>query len=173
MEPERIQNLQMIGGVIQRMGQNSFAIKGWCTTLVAAILALAAKDADVHIIFVILLPTVVFWTLDAYYLWQERRFRALYDRVRVADEKVPLFSMDVSGETHVRFGRSLRAIVVWPFYAVMIVTSAVVFILLTHYHADADRLDSRPHPHPTSFVAPAAFWTDCSALTPRRFPVAC
>ena len=42
-----------------------------------------------------LVPVLIFWGLDGYFLWQERLFRALYDHVRVLEENEIDFSMDV------------------------------------------------------------------------------
>jgi hypothetical protein len=44
-----------------------------------------------------LLPCIVFWALDGYFLWQVRLFRALYDDVRVMDEKLIDFSLGTQG----------------------------------------------------------------------------
>jgi hypothetical protein len=51
-----------------------------------ALLAVSAKEQQIRFAIVALLPTVVFWALDAFYLHQERLFRALYDRVRLASD---------------------------------------------------------------------------------------
>jgi hypothetical protein len=45
MENKR-KHLEMIQGVINRMARNLFFLKGWTTTLIAALFALAAKDAN-------------------------------------------------------------------------------------------------------------------------------
>ena len=43
------------------------------------------------------LPALIFWGLDAYYLQQERLYRALYDHVRKIDlEPDDRFSLDAS-----------------------------------------------------------------------------
>ena len=75
-------HLEFAQGVINRMGQNSFLIKGWTVTLVSALFALAAKDSNQKFVIVAYFPTVVFWLLDSYYLYQERLFRKVYDHVR-------------------------------------------------------------------------------------------
>lgn len=75
-------HLEFAQGVINRMGQNSFLIKGWTVTLVSALFALAAKDSNQKFVIVAYFPTVVFWLLDSYYLYQERLFRKLYEHVR-------------------------------------------------------------------------------------------
>lgn len=78
----KYKHLEFVQGVINRMGQNSFLIKGWTVTLVSALFALAAKDAHQRFVIVAYFPTVVFWLLDSYYLYQERLFRKVYDYVR-------------------------------------------------------------------------------------------
>ncbi|MHB9132079.1 MAG: hypothetical protein ACYDBB_13475 [Armatimonadota bacterium] len=79
-------HLEMIQAVINRLAQNSFAYKGWCITVVAALFALAAKDTNKYYLLLPLLPTISFWGLDAFYLRQERLFRKLYDAIRSTDE---------------------------------------------------------------------------------------
>ncbi len=81
--------MDLVQGVINRMASNSFALKGWAVTLVAGIFALASKDADKCYFIIAYIPIIVFWGLDTYYLWQERLYRALYNKVRkMEDEKI-------------------------------------------------------------------------------------
>ena len=77
-------HLAMIQGVVTRLGQNSFLLKGWSVLLVSALLALGAASSEKVILVVAFLPVLAFWGLDGYFLWQERLFRALYDHVRRA-----------------------------------------------------------------------------------------
>ncbi|TAJ80103.1 hypothetical protein EPO44_18900 [bacterium] len=99
MTEQTIKHLELIHAVITRLAQNSFAYKAWAVTLVAALFALGAKEASSQYLLVALLPAIVFWGLDAYYLRQERLFRKLYDAVRTAApvdlERNP-FSMDTT-----------------------------------------------------------------------------
>ena len=44
-KPSKLEHLKMLQAVITRMASNSFMVKGWCITLVSALLALSAKDA--------------------------------------------------------------------------------------------------------------------------------
>ena len=95
---QQIKHLEAIQSVINRLAQNSFTIKGWSVVLVSALFALAAYKANIQFVVISLLPIFVFWFLDGYYLWQERRFRAFYNHVRVTVVENPqeFFSMDVS-----------------------------------------------------------------------------
>jgi hypothetical protein len=87
MDPDTVKHLELIQSVVGRMGSNSFAVKAWSVALIAAILALAAqKDGSPCLILAGLLPVIVFWYLDAFYLRQERLFRRLYDAVRTGDD---------------------------------------------------------------------------------------
>jgi hypothetical protein len=82
-----IKHLELIQGVINRMGSNSFAVKAWAVGLMAAIFALAAeKGRGPWFLLVAILPVLIFWFLDAFYLRQERLFRRLYDAVRNVEE---------------------------------------------------------------------------------------
>jgi hypothetical protein len=93
---KKLIHLEMIQGVINRLSQNSFLLKGWCVVLVSALFALAAGNSKVYFIYLAYFPVLAFWVLDAYFLWQERLFRALYDHVRKMKEEDIDFSMDRS-----------------------------------------------------------------------------
>ena len=73
-----LKEIEIIQDIIKRMAFNSFMIKGWTITLVALTLLLKGSKYQVLIAF---LPLVVFWFLDAYFLWQERLYRRLYEWV--------------------------------------------------------------------------------------------
>lgn len=92
----KLRHLEMIQGVINRMGNNSFLLKEWTVVLVSALFALAASDSNKIFILLAYFPSIFFWILDGYFLWQEKLFRKLYDKVRVLDEQAIDFSMDTS-----------------------------------------------------------------------------
>ena len=72
----KLKHLEFIQGVINRLASNSFQMKGWSVVLVAAILVLLAREDCLAAAFIALGPSMVFWGLDGYFLWQERLFRA-------------------------------------------------------------------------------------------------
>jgi hypothetical protein len=88
-----IEELKLTQDIIKRMALNSFLIKGWTITLVIATLLLKGDKFQALIAFI---PILVFWYLDAYFLWLERLYRRLYDWIRLnrltTDEH--LFDMD-------------------------------------------------------------------------------
>jgi hypothetical protein len=78
---EQIKHLEFIQGVITRMNSNSFQMKGWMVAIVSALLAIYASTQNNRFALVAVIPTLLFWGLDAYYLQQERKFRGLYNDV--------------------------------------------------------------------------------------------
>jgi hypothetical protein len=70
--------IALVQDVIKRMASNSFFIKGWTITLVAATLILKGSKIQTLIAFI---PLFGFWFLDSYYLRQERLYRKLYEWV--------------------------------------------------------------------------------------------
>ena len=98
-EAARIEHLKLIQTVIARLGRNSFAIK---STAAAVSAALVAFTASVGSPFAALggFAVLSLWLLDAYFLWQERGFRRLYDSIRTESSAEPgtgdYFTMDVS-----------------------------------------------------------------------------
>ena len=68
--------IDLIQGVINRMANNSFLLKGWMITIIVAVLALT-KDTLVtndisYLSIILLLPLLVFWYLDAFFLHKEK-----------------------------------------------------------------------------------------------------
>lgn len=112
-----IAHLGFLQGVISRMGTNSFLLKGWSVTLVAAIFALSAKDADHRFVLISYFPVFVFWFLDGYFLYQERLFRKLFEEV--AADIIPSSQFTMNTET-------VRDMVS-PFYCVLFSKTVLLF----------------------------------------------
>lgn len=79
---DRHKHLEFVQLTITRMGVNSFLLKGWAVTLVSALFVLSSENSEDIYIVLALLPGFLFWGLDGYFLWQERRFRDIYGVVR-------------------------------------------------------------------------------------------
>jgi len=93
----KLKHLEFIQNVITRMNSNSFLIKGWTITLVSALFALAAKDANIQYVLITYIVIPVFWLIDGFFLSQERQYRDLYNEVRIKGESEIDFSMNASG----------------------------------------------------------------------------
>ena len=92
---KKLKHLEFIQLTIVRLAANSFLVKAWAVTLVAALFAITVSGAKDYV-FIAYVPLISFWVLDAYYLRQERLFRGLYDIVRVKKEEDITFSLNTS-----------------------------------------------------------------------------
>ena len=81
MKEEKIKHLEFIQNIITRHNTNSFQIKGLTVTIVSALLAVYASNNNLEFIWIGIIPTILFWFLDSYYLQLERKFRGLYNDV--------------------------------------------------------------------------------------------
>ncbi|HJI46237.1 MAG TPA: hypothetical protein OIM00_02165 [Oscillospiraceae bacterium] len=129
----KITHLEMVQGIINRMASNSFMLKGWAVTLVAGIFALASKDTDKLYFLIAYIPIVVFWGLDSYYLLQERLYRALYNKVRLLNEKDIDFSMkatkeEFNSEKNRFFSCLLSKTEIWFYLPLAFVCTIVIII---------------------------------------------
>lgn len=70
------QYLQMLQDTIKRMASNSSSCKNWMITLVTALLALMIGVDELRkYTWLAIIPVLMFWGLDFYYLLLENRFR--------------------------------------------------------------------------------------------------
>jgi hypothetical protein len=125
-------HLQMIQGVINRLSNNSFLLKGWSVVLVSGLFALAAKDAKPLFIYIAYFPCAVFWGLDGYFLWQERRFRGLYEAVRKVEPQSIDYSMDTSNlnEPSKSWMDAVFSKTLIAFHGVVLCTIVIVMVVL-------------------------------------------
>lgn len=129
---KKLKHLEFIQNVITRMNSNSFLIKGWTITLVSALFALAANNANIKFVLISYIAIPVFWVLDGFFIAIERRFRDLFDEVAIKAEADIDFVMDAS-----KFNNGNR---IWiagifsktliPFYGISVATTLIVIFLI-------------------------------------------
>lgn len=133
---KKLKHLEFLQGIINRMANCSFLLKGWSVILVAALLALsAATQEKVAFVAISFVPVIVFWILDGYYLWQERLFRAVYNVVRTKDENEIDFKMnpmDFVGGRNTWLSTIFSKTIVL-FYLSLIITMTSVAVYLIYY----------------------------------------
>ncbi|WP_292713515.1 hypothetical protein [Nostoc sp. JL34] len=130
--------LNILQGIIMRMATNSANCKTWCVSLVSAILVVIADKNKPNYALIALIPIVLFFLLDCYYLGQERNFREIYNNFvkelhsgEVATDKLfvlkPPKGMNV---VNLLFSSSL-SFSVYPFYLTLVLTVIIArFIIL-------------------------------------------
>lgn len=124
---KKIKHLEFIQLTITRMNVNSFLVKGWLVTLVAAVFILSQKDTNKTFIWVAPFVAILFWVMDAFFVSTERKFRALYDCVRTLPEEQIDFSMNTAPYENGKgdFFRCLMSLTLLLFYPFIIVASII------------------------------------------------
>lgn len=92
----KIKHLEFIQLTITRMNVNSFMVKGWLITLVAAIFVLSEKDSNIQFLWFAPFVSILFWILDGFFVSTERKYKELYNYVRKLQDSQIDYSMDVS-----------------------------------------------------------------------------
>ncbi len=130
----KLKHLELVQGVINRMASNSFLLKGWSVTLISALFALAAKDTNQLFIYLAYFPCVAFWSLDGYFLWQEKMYRKLYDEVaQKSEDKIDfnlnavLYKDDVDSWLEVCFSTTLKMFHGVIFGVIVLIMLLIVF----------------------------------------------
>lgn len=127
---KKLKHLEFVQNVINRMANNSFIIKGWCITLVVALIALLEKEnINKNYIPFSFIPLLFFWFLDAFFLKTERQYRRLYAEVSKKDKKEIDFSMDITPYKEC-YGEALFSRTLLPFYLPLIgIVLVIIFIV--------------------------------------------
>jgi len=128
----KLKHLEFIQDTINRLSTNSFLLKGWSVILVTGLFALSAANSIIEFVYLAFAPALVFWGLDGYFLWQERVYREVYNRVRSKKPQDIDFSMDtrdvsddVPGWLRATFSKTLI-----PFHGSLVGAILVVTIIM-------------------------------------------
>lgn len=131
----RIKHMEMVQAVVARLGGNGFVVKGWAITVAGAFQGFGITRENGWLALAALVPTILFWFLDAAFLRSERAFRMLFERVRVGEAE-PFFMNATSPEYLATLGESAQKSLAWRrmilrlslalFYAALIVSAFAI-----------------------------------------------
>jgi len=122
----KIKHLELIQAVITRLSEHSFRLKTFgLIQVVGAMVALVSGKVNALVFLVPVGASLVIWGLDAWFLREERAYRALFDHVRKLHEGDVDFSMDAGGRREKLVGVALSS-TLRVFYPMLVVVSLVV-----------------------------------------------
>lgn len=141
--------LQFLQNNITRMNTNSTQVKGWCITIVVALLAIFAETQNTLFIKLCLLPTILFCILDTLYLQQERKFIEMYNNYIQDNESRPnVYEMPMKSYAK-GFRGFLQALVSWSVALVYgIIVIALILFYLTSSLTEKSQINSVPIERP-------------------------
>ena len=126
--------LQMIQEPICRMSTISAIFKGFAATIVAGISAISYATTNLWVLGLSFLPVLAFAVLDVYYLTLERKFRFLFEQVRLDKHDVD-FSMKLTKDplevicAKARVFDCIKSPSIYLFYPIMILVLVAVFVM--------------------------------------------
>ncbi|MBZ2127019.1 hypothetical protein [Streptococcus gordonii] len=130
MKETKSKHIDIIQSTISRMAQNSFIVKGWAVTILIGLFVFLQKNESKSDLFIYITPILFFWVLDSYYLWQERLFRKLYNKIIDDLTSESDLSMDTSTfKENYSFFRTLFSVSELLSYGVLLVL--VILLLKT------------------------------------------
>ena len=133
----RTEYLQMIQGTIDRMSTSSAIFKGFTAAVLAGVSALSFSETSTIALIMPFIPILCFTFLDIYYLQLERRFRYLYQQVRLGSHDVD-FDLDPpkaseilrrDNKSNVRLRSCCHSTSILLFYLPMLIISIIIVIL--------------------------------------------
>lgn len=126
--------LQMLQEPICRMSTISAIFKGFAATIVAGISVISYASTNAWILGLSFLPVLAFSVLDIYYLKLERKFRFLFEQVRLDKHEID-FSMKLTNDpleiisARARTWDCIKSPSIYLFYPLMLLILAAVLIL--------------------------------------------
>jgi hypothetical protein len=131
-----IKHLEMTQGVVNRLANNSFLIKGWSMTILAAAILFITRTNGTYSSYLSLsfiVPVIGFWVLDGYFLWQERLFRGVYNDVRTKDNTD--FEMNIPAQLkkpNHKWSNATLSITLNIFYLTELIFIGLTFLILRY-----------------------------------------
>ncbi len=127
----KLKHLDFIQAAIARMATNSFLFKGWAITIATGLSAFAAANSQSAILAIGLISTLLFWGLDGYYLWLERGFVQLHQKVSAQPETAIDFCMAVDKtDAFCRWLKTCLRPHIVTFYGAMVAIEVIgIFVL--------------------------------------------
>lgn len=127
-------SLEMIQNTIERMSTLSSVFKGFAATVIIGIAAISFTEISICILVLTMLPVLCFAGMDIYYLSLEKKYRFLYENVRLGKKKTD-FSMKINFEKgqavlgRYRLIDCLKSGSIWGFYTFLIVIALITISL--------------------------------------------
>ena len=126
--------LTIIQSVINRMATNSSNCKTWCVTLLSEIIVIITNSDNPNYVWIAIVPVLLFFLLDSYYLSLERQFRDVYNKFirklhygeATVEDVFYLTPRTGASATFFQFIKATGSFSVWPFYALLVVMLIVI-----------------------------------------------
>jgi hypothetical protein len=123
-----VEHLKMIQPIITRMSSVMLSIKAFSLTTFSFLVGLSIKDKILEIFFILFPLILIFGIIDAFYLWQEKLYRSLYDDTRTNDKTD--FNMDIEKYKKTKkYFSCIKSVAIWPFYGLLLISNGILLYI--------------------------------------------
>lgn len=129
IDDRKIEYLQMIQGVIDRMSTVSAIYKGFASAILAGVAAVAFCDVEWFVLAILFLPITGLMALDVRHLCIERAYRELFNDVRTGRHPVDFDLSACNSFGRCAVCRALRSWSIQLFYGPLFVVWLVLTVL--------------------------------------------
>lgn len=128
-----IKSLEFLQNIIARLNSNSFNIKIFATTIFGLLITLYIEKKDILFIYVCLVCMIAIAIMDSLYLYNERKFRKIYNNIIKSskDKDLEVFQYNIDKINDISYFRSTFSFSILLIYLCLIL--ALLSIIVTNY----------------------------------------
>lgn len=140
--------LELIQAIISKVSSNSFEVKKWLVGILTALIIFKNDEllgGNIRVIWLLGLPILCFWYLDAFFLSIEKFYREMYEWVITFRSQTDKYLYDLKTEkreypqgTVIDLKKTKNSVLssafsrtVWPFYLLPI-TFIIIYIIIQY-----------------------------------------
>jgi hypothetical protein len=126
-------HITTLQNTIARLSNYSMNCKTWAVTIVSALCVVIFDPQKVTYFYVVIIPIILFWLFDCYYLGLEKVFRIIYDDFlqNIRNDTTSIcddIQFSVKGKRLINFFKAMISMSTTPLYGIL----AGIVVLLYH-----------------------------------------
>jgi hypothetical protein len=126
----RVKHLEMLQSLVTRMAGYGASFKSYCITVATTVVGFGFTLHRPLVSALAILPILAFASADAQYLRVERRFREVFDLVRVQSwEQMPSFEMNLDHAPAASYWNAATSWSILGFYAPLAIVALLISVL--------------------------------------------
>jgi hypothetical protein len=126
-------HITTLQNIISRLSNYSMNCKTWAVTIVSALCVIIFDPQKVTYFYVVIIPIILFWLFDCYYLGLEKVFRIIYNDFlkNIRDDTTSIYDdiqFSVKRKRLINFFKAMSSTSTTPLYGIL----AGIVVLLYH-----------------------------------------
>lgn len=128
-------HIATLQNIITRLSNYSMNCKTWAVTIVSALCVVVFDHQKITCLYVVVIPIVLFWLFDCYYLGLEKTFRIIYDDfMRNINNNATSVYADIQfslkGKRLISFLKAMISMSTTPLYGVLTISVIILYYVI-------------------------------------------